>query len=91
MVKQNKETNLDGFCRSGECQLMPAVYAVLPNQLHHCSLRSVDTHMGTAAERTHQLQDSVGTLPCFHKDNCAFTGLKTSVANTDCKFLPVTA
>ncbi len=38
---------------------MPAVYAVLPNQLHHCSLHSVDTQMSTADDRIHQLQDGV--------------------------------
>ncbi len=59
MLKQDKETQLGGFCRSGKCQLMPAVYAVLPKQLHHCSLHSMDTRVRTGDEGIHQLQDGV--------------------------------
>ena len=57
MVLQNKGTLFDGVRSSHKCQLMPAVYAVIP--LCHLCSHSVDNHMSAAPKSSHQLHDGV--------------------------------
>lgn len=57
MVLQNKGILFDGVRSSHKCQLMPAVYAVIP--LCHLCSHSVDNHMSTAPKSSHQLHDGV--------------------------------